>query len=107
MNARIRTYAGRAAALLALQQCSAWRSPRCHRTAMRRGNRPTRWSRMAPVRAEARHGATAPASTDDTGDPDSFGRSLQWLGLADGEVDLAADCTGDTFPCKVLARRQP
>jgi hypothetical protein len=46
---------------------------------------------------------TASSSADDSGDPDSFGRSLQWLGLADGNVDLAADCTGDTFPCAVLA----
>jgi len=44
---------------------------------------------------------SAPPS-DDTGDPDSFGRSLQWLGLADGEVDLLDDCTGDTFACQPL-----
>ncbi|HEX5124086.1 MAG TPA: hypothetical protein VFV97_12635 [Rhodanobacteraceae bacterium] len=46
---------------------------------------------------------TASPSPGDVGDADSFGRSLQWLGLADGDVDLAADCTGDTFPCTVLA----
>jgi hypothetical protein len=39
----------------------------------------------------------------DVGDPDSFGRNVQWLGLADGEVDLLDDCTGDTFACQPLA----
>lgn len=50
-------------------------------------------------------GNSSPASPSagDVGDADSFGRSLQWLGLADGEVDLFDDCTGDTFPCQVLA----
>ncbi len=45
-----------------------------------------------------------PASPNpgDVGDPDSFGRSVQWLGLADGEVDLLDDCTGDTFACQPL-----
>jgi len=45
----------------------------------------------------------ASPSPDDVGDADSFGRAVQFLGLADGDVDLAADCTGDTFPCTVLA----
>lgn len=47
----------------------------------------------------------APASPapGDVGDADSFGRSLKWLGLADGEVDLLDDCTGDTFACQPLA----
>lgn len=58
--------------------------------------------RAVPHEAPAK-AANASPSPGDVGDADSFGRSLQWLGLADGEVDLAADCTGDTFPCTVLA----
>ncbi len=57
----------------------------------------------APPAAKAGNTQAASPSPGDVGDADSFGRSLQWLGLADGEVDLAADCTGDTFPCTVLA----
>jgi len=56
---------------------------------------------IAPLSTSGATPATPPAS--DTGDPDSFGRSLQWLGLADGEVDLLDDCTGDTFACQTLA----
>lgn len=41
----------------------------------------------------------------DVGDSDSFGRSLQWLGLTDMSVTLAADCSGTVAPavCQVLA----
>ena len=48
-------------------------------------------------------GAT-PASPNpgDVGDPDSFGRTVQWIGLADGEVDLLSDCTGDGFACQPI-----
>jgi hypothetical protein len=44
-------------------------------------------------------------SAADVGDADSFGRTLQWLGLADMTVALAADCTGTVAPavCQVLA----
>jgi hypothetical protein len=42
-------------------------------------------------------------SIDDTGDADSFGRAVNWLGLTDGEVDLLSDCSGDTFACQPLA----
>lgn len=49
-------------------------------------------------------GGATPSSPNpgDVGDPDSFGRSVLWLGLADGEVDLLPDCTGDTFACQPL-----
>jgi len=41
----------------------------------------------------------------EVGDSDSFGRNLQWLGLADMSVQLTNDCTGTTAPvvCQVLA----
>jgi len=44
-------------------------------------------------------------SAADVGDADSFGRNLQWLGLADMSVILASDCTGTVAPavCQVLA----
>jgi hypothetical protein len=59
--------------------------------------------RNAPA-AKPANGATPAAPTPgDVGDPDSFGRNVQWLGLADGEVDLLDDCTGDTFACQPLA----
>ena len=56
------------------------------------------------VSATAGSNGARPASPmpDGTGDPDSFGRSVQWLGLTDGEVDLLDDCTGDTFACQTL-----
>jgi hypothetical protein len=57
-------------------------------------------ARVADVGAPA---GTLAHSTDDTGDADSFGRAVNWLGLSDGEVDLFADCTGDTFACQPLA----
>ena len=41
----------------------------------------------------------------DVGDSDSFGRNLQWLGLADMLVTLSSDCTGTVAPavCQTLA----
>jgi hypothetical protein len=44
-------------------------------------------------------------SDADVGDSDSFGRNVQWLGLADFSVTLANDCTGAAAPyvCQVLA----
>jgi hypothetical protein len=53
--------------------------------------------------AKAANATAASPSPADVGDADSFGRNVLWLGLTDGNVDLAADCTGDTFPCTVLA----
>jgi hypothetical protein len=49
-----------------------------------------------------------PASAPDaggasSGDPDSFGRTLQFLGLADGNIFLLSDCNGDTTDCQTLA----
>ncbi len=40
----------------------------------------------------------------DVGDSDSFGRNLQWLGLADMLAILTSDCTGTVAPtvCQVL-----
>ena len=100
MNARIATHAGRAAAGLtlafALGTALAATPPdidapgRSADTAVPHGNPSSKAAAASP-------------SPDDVGDADSFGRSLEWLGLADGAVDLAADCTGDTFPCTVLA----
>ena len=55
-----------------------------------------------PAPAGARGATPAAPGPDDSGDPDSFGRSVQWLGLTDGEVDLLDDCTGDTFACQTL-----
>ena len=55
-----------------------------------------------PTLTGARGATPAAPSPDDSGDPDSFGRSVQWLGLTDGEVDLLDDCTGDTFACQTL-----
>lgn len=51
--------------------------------------------------AKSGDAATSP-TPGDVGDPDSFGRNLHWLGLADAEVDLLDDCTGDTFVCQTL-----
>ena len=104
MNALIRTYAGRAAAVLALTAMlgvALAALPPDSDTP--RQSADTMVPRGTPIAPKPGTETTAPASTADTGDPDSFGRSLQWLGLADGEVDLAADCSGDTFPCTVLA----
>jgi len=84
------------------QAHSASRSPR-RPTSTRRDDRPTRPSRTARRRRKAAGVPAASPSPDDVGDADSFGRAVQFLGLADGDVDLAADCTGDTFPCTVLA----
>lgn len=57
----------------------------------------------SPAPMPSNGAAPAAPTPDDVGDPDSFGRNLQWLGLADGEVDLFDDCTGDTFACQPLA----
>ena len=51
-------------------------------------------------------GTAAPAASpviDDVGDADSFGRNLTWLGLADGSVELSADCSSGAEHCQVLA----
>lgn len=102
MNVRIRPYAGRAAAALAssLTLSVALAAPPPDIDAPGQSA-----DRGVPrgATAKAANAVTASPSPDDVGDADSFGRNLQWLGLADGEVDLAADCTGDTFPCTVLA----
>jgi len=43
-------------------------------------------------------------SAADVGDADSFGRSLNWLGLTDAWIELSADCTGsDADRCQPLA----
>ncbi len=49
--------------------------------------------------------ASAGVTDADVGDSDSFGRSLQWLGVADMSVALDSDCSGVTPPaaCQVLA----
>jgi hypothetical protein len=41
----------------------------------------------------------------DVGDSDSFGRTLNWLGLADMAIIVTSDCTGTTAPfvCQVTA----
>lgn len=60
-------------------------------------------ARTPPALNRANGATPATPTPGDVGDPDSFGRNLQWLGLADGEVDLLDDCTGDTFACQPLA----
>lgn len=50
----------------------------------------------APVAPHLRAGnALAAPSQGDVGDVDSFGRSLVWLGVAQGDLDLAASCPPD------------
>ncbi len=41
----------------------------------------------------------------DVGDSDSFGRTLNWLGVADLAAIVTSDCTGTTAPfvCQVTA----
>lgn len=62
-------------------------------------------SRLAQAKKEfaamkAADAAAAPTPTATTGDPDSFGRSVKFLGLmTSGIVQMAADCTPDPdFP---------
>lgn len=51
--------------------------------------------------------ASPPPSPAAVGDADSFGRTLQWLGSLDSEIDLVSDCTGlparTQDRCNVLA----
>ncbi|TLY49521.1 MAG: hypothetical protein E6K53_13415 [Gammaproteobacteria bacterium] len=49
--------------------------------------------------------ASAGVTDADVGDSDSFGRSLQWLGLTDMSVLLESDCSGVAPPaaCQTLA----
>lgn len=61
----------------------------------------------APVAPRVRPGnALAAPSQDDVGDVDSFGRSLVWLGVTQGNLDLASSCPPDdgdpTTNCTVL-----
>lgn len=39
----------------------------------------------------------------DVGDADSFGRAVNWLGLAAESIELENDCTGVTGNCQVIA----
>jgi hypothetical protein len=54
-------------------------------------------ARLAPPTAfGVRTGnATAAPTQGDVGDVDSFGRSLNWLGVAQGNVDLSSSCPPD------------
>lgn len=68
------------------------------------------WSADVPLpssptalRAAAPAGPAASPSADDVGDVDSFGRNLTWLGLADGAIELSADCSSGADHCQVLA----
>ncbi|MFT3897772.1 MAG: hypothetical protein QM719_08760 [Thermomonas sp.] len=61
----------------------------------------------APVAARVRAGNPAAApSQGDVGDVDSFGRSLVWLGVTQGNLDLSSSCPPDdgdpTTNCVVL-----
>ena len=99
MNART-TAAGRIAAGLTLMSCLG-----VALAAPRDIDAPGQSADTAVPHGAAKGAAALAASPspDDVGDADSFGRAVQFLGLADGNFDLAADCTGDTFPCTVLA----
>lgn len=103
MNARIRTVAGPTAGLiLAATLGTALAAPPLDIDAP--GQSADRSvPHVAASTPKAPDATASSPSPGDVGDADSFGRNLQWLGLADGEVDLADDCTGDTFPCTVLA----
>ncbi len=65
------------------------------------------WSADVPQSsAAARPGASAPLAgpgAADVGDADSFGRNVQWLGLAAESIALQADCSGVTGNCQALA----
>ncbi|HEY6941090.1 hypothetical protein [Dokdonella sp.] len=55
------------------------------------------------IRSAVGAAPSASPSADDVGDADSFGRSLTWLGLADGSVELSPDCSSGAEHCQVLA----
>lgn len=66
------------------------------------------WSADVPLPKTPAHVAglaasAAAPSADDVGDADSFGRSLTWLGLADGSVELSPDCSSGAPNCQILA----
>ncbi|MEO6687885.1 MAG: hypothetical protein ABIS07_13255 [Dokdonella sp.] len=42
-------------------------------------------------------------SAADVGDADSFGRAVNWLGLAAESIELETDCTGVTGNCQVIS----
>jgi hypothetical protein len=42
-------------------------------------------------------------TTEQVGDADSFGRNLHWLGVFDGNAQLAQDCSGFDGACQTLA----
>ena len=103
MNARIRFHAGRVAVALTLSavvSIALAAPPSDIDVPGQSADLDVPHGTPAPKAANA---VTASPSPGDVGDADSFGRNLQWLGLSDGAIDLAADCTGDTFPCTVLA----
>lgn len=79
----------------------------CARAARPDVDRPARSADTTMAAASTSPGATIPNAPDaggaNSGDPDSFGRSLQWLGLADGNVFLLSDCSGDPTDCQTLA----
>ena len=53
-------------------------------------------TRLTTPAADVRAGrALAGPTTDDVGDVDSFGRSLVWLGVTQGNVDLLPSCPPD------------
>ena len=104
MNARIRLYASRLAAALALTATLGAAFAALPADIDAPGHSAdTTVPRNAPAVQPASGTTTAARPPGDVGDPDSFGRNVQWLGLADGEVDLLDDCTGDTFACQPLA----
>lgn len=53
-----------------------------------------------PLRAAGT--AMAGPGVGDVGDVDSFGRSMQWLGIAADSIELAPDCTGIAGNCQLL-----
>jgi len=55
-----------------------------------------------PPPLAARGATTAGPSVADVGDVDSFGRNVQWLGLAANSIELELDCTGITGNCQTL-----
>lgn len=60
-----------------------------------------------PAPPAARSLASAPTlagpSAADVGDADSFGRAVNWLGLAAESVELQGDCTGVSGNCQTLS----
>ena len=49
----------------------------------------------APATARSHVAGAAAPTRDDVGDVDSFGRSLVWLGVAQGNIDLSSSCPPD------------